>query len=64
MERMLHPVEDALNLLSLGRTKFYEEVEAGRITIIKAGKKTLVPQKSLDAYVDAKIAESTAQRQA
>jgi excisionase family DNA binding protein len=62
MEPMLHPVANALRLLSLGRTKFYEEVHAGRITVIKAGKKTLVPHTSLQAYVDAKISEARAER--
>jgi excisionase family DNA binding protein len=55
--KLLHEVEDARKLLSLGRTKFYEEVHAGRLTIVKAGKKSLVPQSSLDSYVAAKIAE-------
>ena len=60
MQKLLHPVEDARLLLSLGRTKFYAEVHAGRLTIIKAGKKSLVPQSSLDAYVAARIAEAQA----
>lgn len=62
MDRMLHPVNDVLELLSIGRTRFYEEVSAGRIVIVKSGKKTLVPQQSLDAYVAGKIAESQASR--
>jgi excisionase family DNA binding protein len=60
MQKLLHEVEDARKLLSLGRTKFYEEVHAGRLTIVKAGKKSLVPQASLDGYVAAKIAEAQA----
>ncbi len=60
MERLLLPVDDARKLLSLGRTKFYEEVQAGRLVIVKAGKKSLVPQSSLDGYVARKITEATA----
>lgn len=60
MQKLLHPVEDARHILSLGRTKFYEEVHAGRITVVKAGKKSLVPQSSIDAYVEAKITEARA----
>jgi hypothetical protein len=59
MPKLLHPIEDARKALSLGRTRFYEEVRAGRIVIVKAGKKSLVPQSSLDNYVAAKIAEAT-----
>ena len=60
MQKQLHPVEDARNQLSLGRTKFYEEVQAGRLVIVKAGKKSLVPQSSIDAYVENLIAEAKA----
>lgn len=58
--KLLHPVDDAREQLSLGRTKFYEEVHARRITIVKAGKKSLVPQASIDAYVEMLIAEAQA----
>jgi excisionase family DNA binding protein len=60
MQKLLHEIEDARKLLSLGRTKFYAEVNAGRLTIVKAGKKSLVPQSELDRYVEAKIAEAQA----
>lgn len=60
MEKLLHPVPDALRLLSLGRTKFYAEVAAGRVRTIKAGKKTLVPQSELDRYVRDRLAEAAA----
>jgi excisionase family DNA binding protein len=60
VEKLLHDIESARRLLSLGRSKFYEEVHAGRLTIVKAGKKSLVPQASLDEYVRAKIAEARA----
>jgi excisionase family DNA binding protein len=59
-QRLLHNVEHARQMLSLGRTKFYEEVHAGRLTLVKAGKRSLVPQASLDAYVAERIKEATA----
>jgi excisionase family DNA binding protein len=58
--KLLHDVEEARKLLSLGRTRFYKEVQAGRLTIVKAGKKSLVPQSELDRYVETKIAEARA----
>lgn len=58
MEKLLHPVPDALRLLSLGRTKFYAEVAAGRVRVVKAGGKTLVPQSELDRYVRDRLAEA------
>lgn len=58
MEKLLHPVDDARILISIGRNKFYEEVAAGRLVIIKVGKKSLVPQSSIDEYIFAKISEA------
>lgn len=60
MEKLLHSVPEALETLSLGRTKFYEEVRAGRITIVKIGDRSLVPYSSLQQYIEAKIAEARA----
>lgn len=48
----------------MGRTHFYSEVAAGRIIVIKSGKKTLVPQRALDAYIEARMAEAQAGRAA
>ena len=36
-------VKEALPIFNIGLTKFYEEVKAGRIKIVKVGNKTLVP---------------------
>jgi excisionase family DNA binding protein len=36
-------VTEALYTMNIGRTRFYEEVKAGRIRIVKLGKKTLIP---------------------
>lgn len=35
-------VSDFCHSCSIGRTTFYEEVKAGRIRVLKAGKRTLV----------------------
>lgn len=58
MEPLLHRVEDARRLVQLGRTRFYEEVSAGRITIVKIGSRSLVPHSSLQRFVEDRIAEA------
>ena len=58
MQKLLHTVPEAMDAVSLKRTKFYQEVAAGRITIVKAGGKSLVPQASLDRYVENLIAQA------
>ena len=37
---------------TLGRTKFYTEVAASRIRILKAGRRTLVPYTEIQAYLE------------
>jgi excisionase family DNA binding protein len=39
--------------LNIGNTKFYEEVKAGRLKIVKIGKLTRVCDDDLSAYVAA-----------
>lgn len=41
-------VPQFLREFPVGRTRFYEEVKAGRIRIIKSGSRTLVPASELD----------------
>jgi excisionase family DNA binding protein len=58
--RRLYPIPEACHLLGIGRTKFYAEAAAGRITVVKVGNKSLVPQSVLEAYEALLIAEAEA----
>ena len=49
--KLQYTIPEACELVSLGRTKFYEEVKAGRIKLSKAGKKALVAHSELERYV-------------
>ena len=57
-EKLLYTVDQALALLSLGRSKFYLEVKAGRIRLAKAGNKPLVARSELEAYVQRLLDET------
>jgi excisionase family DNA binding protein len=46
--------------LNIGNTKFYEEIKAGRLKIIKIGKLTRVSDEDLAAYVAACRAQTPA----
>jgi len=50
-ERLLVPVFEAYWQLGVGRSKFYEHVAAGDIETVKIGRRTLVPQDSLQRFV-------------
>lgn len=45
-------VDDFCASTSIGRTKFYEEVKAGRIRVVKSGRRTIVPAGECHAWLD------------
>jgi excisionase family DNA binding protein len=51
-ERLLLPIAEAHWQVGLGRSKFYEYVASGEIETVKVGRRTLVPQDGLRAFVD------------
>lgn len=51
-DRLLVPISEAIWKLGMGRSKFFEIVAAGEIETVKIGRRTLVPQAALVAYVD------------
>ena len=50
-DRLAYRVPEALYVSGLGRTKFYAEVKAGRLRLIKIGGRSLVPAEDLKALV-------------
>jgi len=52
VQKIAFTVEEFCTSVGIGRTKFYEEIKAGRIQAKKAGRKTLVPIAEAVAYVD------------
>jgi excisionase family DNA binding protein len=53
LQRVCYPIEDAMAAIGIGRTKIYQEIESGRLEVVKVGRKTLVPAKSIDAWLAA-----------
>lgn len=46
-------VNEFLQWAKIGRTKFYQEIEAGRITPRKLGRKTLILKQDAQAWLEA-----------
>lgn len=46
-------VVDVLRRVGISRTKFYQEINAGRLKARKIGSKTVVLETDLQAYLDA-----------
>ena len=49
--KMAYSVAEACAVLGLGRTRLYEEINSGRITVKKIGRRTLIPVDGLVAYL-------------
>lgn len=46
MSKAALSVEDFCNSYSVGKTTAYEEIAAGRLRAVKAGRRTLIPEQS------------------
>ena len=51
-------IEEAADLLSLGRSKVYELIRDGRLPVVHIGRSARVPVRALDDFVEALIAEA------
>ncbi len=58
MERQLLRIEDVCTVTSLGRSKVYTEIQAGRLKVVKIGKSVRVPTDELARYVQLVKAEA------
>lgn len=45
-------VKEACERMGIGRNKFYEEVNSGRLTARKHGNRTLILQSDLEAWLE------------
>jgi excisionase family DNA binding protein len=50
VQKLLLSINDTAHALSLGRTKVYELIAAGRLETVKVGRRTLVPVASVLAF--------------
>lgn len=53
MQKELFTVTEFLELFSISRTSFYEQVKQGKIRLLKLGKKSLIRRDDAEAWVDA-----------
>ena len=52
VRRVLHSVEEAASILSVGRTSLYALIDSGDLERVKIGRRSLVPADSIAAYVE------------
>lgn len=49
--KLAYSVSEFLAATSIGRTKLYEELKAGRLRSVKVGKRTLIPTAEADRWL-------------
>jgi len=54
-------VADVCRACSIGRSTFYEEVKAGRIRVLKAGKRTLIATSEVQRWLDSLASDDPTQ---
>ena len=52
---LLLSVEDACNMLRLGRTKLYQEIKSGRLESIRVGRLRRIPFSALENWIAARV---------
>ena len=52
LDPILVSISEAHKALGIGRTKLYEEINAGRIRVVRFGKRSLIPVDELRAWPD------------
>ncbi len=58
--RLSCTIEEACQATGLGRTKLYEEMQAGRVETMNVGKRRLILVRSLVALIDPKASATIA----
>jgi excisionase family DNA binding protein len=54
--KLAFTVEEAADLLSIGRSFFYELLAEGRIGVVRLGRRVIVPKTELQAFLDREAA--------
>lgn len=55
---LLHTIEQTRKLLACGRNSVYNLVKKNELTLIKMGRRSLITDESIRAYIDKKVAEA------
>ncbi len=59
MQERLHTAEATAQMLSLSRTKVFEEIKEGRLKSVKIGRARRIPQSEIEAFIRMLLEEQT-----
>ena len=58
MESKVYTPRQTWELLGIGRTRFYQVLKEGKIRYFKNGRRFLIPESALNAFVEEQTAQS------
>lgn len=58
MENKINTPKQAWEKLGIGRTKFYQLLAEGKIRCFKNGRRYLIPESAIDAFIQEQTAKS------
>jgi excisionase family DNA binding protein len=57
MEKLVYSVQETSKILSIGINKTYQLINDNKIPSVRAGKKILIPKKSLEIWISKMVGE-------
>jgi excisionase family DNA binding protein len=51
-EKTLYSIKEVGQIIGIGRTRIYQELNAGGLKAVKVGKRTFITKESLDHWLD------------
>lgn len=52
MQRLVHTIPQAAEATQTGKTRLYSEIAAGRLRVVKVGRKTLIRDEELRRWLE------------
>ena len=52
VQKLLHSIDEGIEITGLGRTTFLEQVYSGRLKSVKIGRRRLIPATALKEFVE------------
>ncbi len=58
MQKLLHSIDEGIEITGLKRTKFLEEVYSGRLKSVTVGRRRLITRQALEDYVGSLVQQA------
>ena len=60
MTNRLYDIKEGQELLRIGKTTLYEKIRSGELKSVTVGRRRLLPETEINAFIERRLAEQTA----